>query len=38
MENNQLKDKVTYLEDKIKKIISQQIEERKKSAKIEFGN
>ena len=30
MENTQLKDKVKYLEDKIKKIIAQQIEERKK--------
>jgi len=31
MENNQLKDKVKYLEDKITKIITQQIEERKRS-------
>ena len=31
MENNQLKDKVKYLEEKIKKIITQQIEERKRS-------
>jgi hypothetical protein len=30
MENSQLKDKVKYLEEKIKKIITQQIEERKK--------
>jgi glycosyltransferase involved in cell wall biosynthesis len=30
MENNQLKDKVQYLEEKIKKIIIQQIEERKR--------
>jgi len=30
LENNQLKDKVKYLEDKITKIIAQQIEERKK--------
>jgi glycosyltransferase involved in cell wall biosynthesis len=30
LENNQLKDKVKYLEEKIKKIIAQQIEERKK--------
>jgi len=30
MENNQLKDKVKYLEEKIKKIITQQIEEKKR--------
>jgi len=34
MENKQLKDKVNYLEEKIKKIIAQQIEERKKLNKI----
>jgi hypothetical protein len=31
MENTQLKDKVKYLEEKIKKIITQQIEERKRT-------
>ena len=37
MENTQLKDKVKYLEEKIKKIITQQIEERKRM-KIENVN
>jgi glycosyltransferase involved in cell wall biosynthesis len=32
MENTQLKDKIKYLEDKIRKLITQQIEERKKFA------
>jgi len=35
MENTQLKEKVKYLEEKIKKIITQQIEERKNSVKLE---
>jgi hypothetical protein len=34
MENTQLKDKVKYLEDKITKLITQQIEEKKKTSKI----
>jgi len=38
MENNQLKDKVKYLEDKIAKLITQQIEERKKSANKDIRN
>ena len=35
IENSQLKDKVKYLEEKIKKIITQQIEERKNSVNLE---
>jgi glycosyltransferase involved in cell wall biosynthesis len=34
MENNQLKEKVKYLEDKIAKLITQQIEERRKNKNI----
>jgi hypothetical protein len=33
MENTQLKDKIKYLEDKITKLITQQIEEKKKNSK-----